>query len=204
MRADSAPLTLATPPPGGGFSQYGETLASVLNRRAGCTLVQALPSQGTGENLTLRAQGRVDAALIQGTVGSEILSHPDADGLRILFAMYPSRGMLAMPAASRLQRLDEVRGRKVALGVRTSGLVTLGRQIFDGIGIDVDRDLQAIYVDKAAQSPELVLSGQAEGLWGGGGTPARLSGAGFAHFPDSEVPCVCRIPTKGVQAVKLS
>jgi TRAP transporter TAXI family solute receptor len=168
VRAEATPLTLATSTPGGGFSQYGETLASVLNRRAGRTLVQALPSKGTGENLTLLAQGRVDAALIQGTVASEILSRPDADGLRILFAMYPSPGMLAVPAASSLQRLDEVRGRKVVLGVRTSGLVTLGRQIFDGIGIDVDRDLQAIYVDKAAQSPELVLSGQAEGLWGAG------------------------------------
>jgi TRAP transporter TAXI family solute receptor len=185
-RADPAPLTLATSTPGGGFSLYGETLERVLNRRAGRPLLQALPTKGTGENLTLLAAGRVDAALIQGTVASEVLSRPDAGGLRILFAMYPSPGMLAVPAASPLKRLDEVRGRKVVLGARTSGLVTLGRQVFDGIGIDVDRDLQAIYVEKAAQSPQLVLDGQAEALWGAGeGWPGfmRLAEApGGARF----------------------
>lgn len=180
-RAEAAQLTLATSTPGGGFSLYGETLERVLNQRAGRTLLKALPTKGTGENLTLLAQGRVDAALVQGTVASEVLSRPDSDGLRILFAMYPSPGVLAVPAASPVKRLDEVRGRKVVLGVRTSGLVTLGRQVFNGvgigigIGIDVDRDLQAIYVDKAAESPRLVTTGQAEALWGAGeGWPGFL------------------------------
>ncbi|MBC8056082.1 MAG: immunogenic protein precursor, partial [Rhizobiales bacterium] len=57
---------------------------------------------------------------------------------------------------------------KVVLGVRTSGLVTLGRQVFSGIGIDIDRDLQALYVEQAAESPRIVLAGQAVGLWGAG------------------------------------
>jgi hypothetical protein len=175
LRAESPPLTLATSTPGGGFALYGETLERVLNRRAGRTVLQALPTQGTAENLGLLARGRVDAALIQGTVASEVLSRPDADGLRVLFAMYPSPGMLAVPAASPLRRLDDARGRKVVLGVRASGLVTLARQVFDGIGIDVDRDLQAIYVEQAAQSPRLVLAGEADALWGAGeGWPGFL------------------------------
>jgi hypothetical protein len=168
VRADSPPLTLATSTPGGGFALYGEALERVLNRRAGRAMLRAVPTRGTAENLVLLAQGRVDAALIQGTAASEVLSRPDADGLRILFAMYPSPGMLAVPAASPLRRLDDARGRRIVLGVRASGLVTLARQVFDGIGIDVDRDLQAIYVEQAAQSPGLVLAGQAEAMWGAG------------------------------------
>ena len=168
VRAESPALTLATATPGGGFALYGEALERVLNRRAGRALLQAVPTRGTAENLVLLAQGRVDAALIQGTAASEVLSRPDADGLRILFAMYPSPGMLAVPAASPLRRLDDARGRRIVLGVRASGLVTLARQVFDGVGIDVDRDLQAIYVEQAAQSPGLVLAVQAEALWGAG------------------------------------
>jgi len=175
LRAEAPPLRLATSTPGGGFAAYGQMLERVLNRQAGHSLLQAVPTKGTGENLEPLAQGRIDAALIQGTAASEVLSRPDAGGLRILFAMYPSPGMLAVPAGSPLRRLDEVRGRKVVLGVRTSGLVTLGRQVFDGIGIDVDRDLQSIYVDHAAQSPRLVLAGQADALWGAGeGWPGFL------------------------------
>lgn len=175
LRAESPPLRLATSTPGGGFAAYGQMLERVLNQRAGHALLLAVPSKGTGENLELLAQGRVDAALIQGTAASQVLARPDAGGLRILFAMYPSPGMLAVPAGSTLRQLDDARGRKVVLGVRTSGLVTLGRQVFDGIRIDIDRDLQAIYVDQAAQSPRLVLAGQADALWGAGeGWPGFL------------------------------
>jgi len=134
LRAETPPLRLATSTPGGGFAAYGQMLERVLNRRTGYPLLQAVPTKGTGENLELLAQGRVDAALIQGTAASEVLARPDAGGLRILFAMYPSPGMLAVPAGSPLRQLDDARGRKVVLGVRTSGLVTLGRQVFEGIG----------------------------------------------------------------------
>ena len=82
------------------------------------------------------------------------------------WAMYPSPGMLAVPAAPNVRQLQDLIGQPVVFGVRTSGLVTLARQVFSGIGLDIDRDFQAIYVEQAAQSPGLVQSGQARGLWG--------------------------------------
>ena len=161
------PLRLATSTPGGGFALYGDTLQRVLNAQAGRELLRALPTRGTAENLQLLARGEVEAALIQGTAASEVLQG-DAPGLRILFAMYPSPGMLAVPAASPVQRLEDVRGRRVVFGVRSSGLVTLARQVFDGIGIDIDRDCEAVYVEQAAASPRIVLAGEAVALWGAG------------------------------------
>ena len=178
-RAAERPFVLATSTPGGGFSLYGDMLARVLNRRAGDTVLTTRMTAGTTENLALLERGEVDAALIQGTSASEILA-AGADGqpkgpLRVLFAMYPSPGLLAVPAASRFRRLEDLAGRPVVFGVRTSGLVTLARQVFDGIGLDIDRDFQAIYVDQAAQSPVLVRSGKADALWGAGeGWPGFL------------------------------
>ena len=54
-------------------------------------------------------------------------------------AMYPSPGMLAVPAASNVRQLQDLIGQPVVFGVRTSGLVTLARQVFSGIGLDIDR-----------------------------------------------------------------
>ena len=183
---DDRPFVLATSTPGGGFTRYGETIEHVLERRAGHPVIRARSTRGTAENLVLLGQGAVDAALIQGTAASEILEQGEASDLRVLFAMYPSPGMLAVPAASSIRRLDDVRGRRVVLGVRASGLVTLGRQVFAGIGIDVDRDLHPVYVEQAADAPRLVLAGEAEALWGAGeGWPGfeRLAGApGGARF----------------------
>ena len=162
------PFTIGTSTPGGGFALYGETLARVVNARAGRALVRAQPTRGTTENLDLLARGAIDAALIQGTAASELFAQATTGSLCILFAMYPSPGMLAVPTASMIRRYEDLLGRRVVFGVRTSGLVTLGRQVFSGIGIDIDRDLQALFVDQAAESPRIVLDGKAEGLWGAG------------------------------------
>lgn len=166
--AAERPIVLGTSTPGGGFALYGETLERVLNRRAGRVLLRAKPTRGTAENVTLLQRGEIDAALIQGTSAGELFQQGPAAGLRILFAMYPSPGMLAVPAASAVRRLDDVAGRRVVFGVRTSGLVTLGRQVFSGIGLDIDQDIAAIYVEQAAESPRIVLAGDAVGLWGAG------------------------------------
>ena len=200
--APSAPIRLGTSTPGGGFAQYGDQLAQRVNARAGSTVLLAMPTRGTAENLNLLRRGELDAGLVQGTVASEVLAQGLASGLRILWAMYPSPGMLAVPAASAHRRLEDLRGRRVVFGVRSSGLVTLGRQVFDGIGLDIDRDLQAVYVEQAADSPRRVLEGQAEALWGAGeGWPGFLQLAqapGGARFlgpqPDQMAAILRRYP----------
>lgn len=180
------PIVIATSTPGGGFALYGETLARLLNGRERRTLVRARQTRGTTENLDLLRRGDVDAALVQGTAASELFADAPAGGLRILFAMYSSPGLLAVPSSSPVRRLEDVAGRPVVFGVRTSGLVTLGRQVYAGIGMDIDRDTEAIYVAQAAESPAIVLAGKAVGLWGAGeGWPGftRLAQApGGARF----------------------
>jgi TRAP transporter TAXI family solute receptor len=185
-RPQTPPLRLGTSTAGGGFALYGETLERILNQRSGHTLLRTQRTRGTAENLVLLREGKLDAALIQGTAASELLAQGPASGLRILFAMYPSAGLLAVPATSSARRLEDLRGRPVVFGVRASGLVTLARQVFDGIGLDIDRDFEAIYVEQAAQSPRLVIEGRAEALWGAGeGWPGFVQvaqAAGGARF----------------------
>ncbi len=174
--AAEGPLRLGTSTAGGGFALYGETLERLVNQHAGRPLVQARRTRGTAENLALLRSGDLDAALVQGTAASDVLQQGAASGLeqgaasglRVLWAMYPSPGMLAVPAASAARRLEDLKGRRVVFGVRASGLVTLARQVFDGLGLDIDRDFDAVYVTEAAESPRLVLAGAAEALWGAG------------------------------------
>lgn len=174
--AADAPLVLATSTPGGGFALYGQTLADIINRQSGRAMLQARPSRGTEENLTLLRDRHVDAALIQGTSAGEILQAGESQPLRILFAMYPSPGLLAVPAASPAKRFEDLIGQPIVFGVRSSGLVTLARQVFGGLDLDIDKDFQARYVNRAADAPPLVLSGQARGLWGAGeGWPGFLT-----------------------------
>jgi len=76
-------------------------------------------------------------------------------------------------ADTRYATIADLKGKPVAFGAKGSGLTILARTVLDGIGLDGDRDFQAIYLDKAGDGPAMVLDGRAAALWGG---PAGLAG----------------------------
>ena len=67
-----------------------------------------------------------------------------------------------------IARIKDLVGKPVAFGARGSGLVILARYVLDGLGLDQDKDFQAIYLDRAGDGPAMVLDGRAAALWGGG------------------------------------
>jgi len=69
---------------------------------------------------------------------------------------------------SAARSIPDLVGKPVAFGARGSGLVILARYVLDGLGLDPDRDFQAIYLDRAGDGPAMVLDGRAAALWGGG------------------------------------
>src|SRR4029453_17443992 len=118
----------------------------------------------------MRAAGSLDIALVQGEVVHETLrgvGRPPAD-LKIIAAMYSTPGMFVVRRDSPYRTITDLKGKPVAFGARGSGLVILARYVLDGIGLDPDKDFQAIYLDRAGDGPAMVLDGRAAGLWGGG------------------------------------
>ena len=82
--------------------------------------------------------------------------------------MYSSPGMFVVRADSPYRTIKDLVGKPVAFGARGSGLVILARYVLDGLGLDQDKDFQAIYLDRAGDGPAMVLDGRAAALWGGG------------------------------------
>src|SRR5438093_6447147 len=76
--------------------------------------------------------------------------------------------MFVVRAASPARAIADLRGKAVAFGARGSGLVILARYVLDGLGLDQQRDVQAIFLDQAGDGPKMVLDGRAAALWGGG------------------------------------
>jgi TRAP transporter TAXI family solute receptor len=112
----------------------------------------------------------LDIALVQGEVAGEALSEAGlAQGrLWILAAMYSTPGLFVVRADSAYRAIADLRGKPVAFGARGSGLVLLARAVLDGIGLDCDRDFQAVYLERAGDGPAMVLDGRVAALWGGG------------------------------------
>jgi uncharacterized protein len=191
---DALHLTLGTATPGGGFPLYGEALIEALRESDPELRIEPRNTKGSTENVPLLEAGALDLALVQGEVAHEALAGigraPSA--LRIVTAMYATPGMFVVRGDSSARRIADLCGKPVAFGARGSGLVILARYVLDGIGLDQEKDFDAIYLDRAGDGPAMVLDGRVAALWGGGsGWPGFTSvaksdlGARFIA-PDSD------------------
>jgi len=163
-------VILGTATPGGGFPVYGQAVAETIHETDPTLEVETRNTKGSTENVPLLEAGKLDLGLVQGEVAHESLGgigRPPAD-LRVLAAMYSTPGMFVVRADSPARTIEDLKGKPVAFGARGSGLVILARYVLDGLGLDRDRDFQAIYLDRAGDGPTMVMEGKAAALWGGG------------------------------------
>jgi uncharacterized protein len=100
--------------------------------------------------------------------------------------MYSTAGMFVVRADAPYRSIEDLKGRPVAFGARGSGLIILARYVLDGLGLDRDRDFQAVLLDAAGDGPAMVMDGRAAALWGGGigwpGFTAVARGPAGARF----------------------
>jgi len=181
-------VILGTATPGGGFPVYGAAVADTIHEVDSSLAIEQRNTKGSTENVPLLEAGRLDIALVQGEVAHEAfngIGRPPAN-LRIVAAMYSTPGMFVVRADSPYRRLDDLKSRSVIFGARGSGLVILAKYVLDGLGLDPERDFQAVYLDRAGDGPAMVLDGRAAALWGGGqgwpGFAAVAKGPAGARF----------------------
>src|SRR6266849_6727749 len=163
-------VVLGTATPGGGFPLYGDALVATVREVDPLLWVTPRNTKGSTENVPLLEAGKLDIALVQGEVAHEALSgvgRPPA-ALKIIAAMYATPGMFVVRADSPYRSIGDLRGKPVAFGARGSGLVILARYVLDGIGLDQEKDFDAVYLDRAGDGPAMVMEGRVTALWGGG------------------------------------
>src|SRR5258708_37588882 len=163
-------VVLGTATPGGGFPLYGAGLVETVHEADPALVVTPRNTKGSTENVPLLEAGKLDIALVQGEVAYEAFSGigrpPSA--VRIIAAMYATPGMFVVRADSPYRSVGDLRGKPVAFGARGSGLVILARYVLDGIGLDQEKDFDAVYLDRAGDGPAMVMEGRVAALWGGG------------------------------------
>ena len=187
-------LSLGTATPGGGFPVYGDAVIAAVRDVDPTLTIEPRNTKGSTENVPLLEKGEIDLGLVQGEVAYEALLGVGraVSPIRIVAAMYSTPGMFVVRGDSPARTIEDLRGKPVAFGARGSGLVLLARYILDGLGLDMERDFQAVYLDRAGDGPVMVEDGRVAALWGGGvgwpGFAAVARSARGARFivPDAE------------------
>jgi len=173
--AERSTLILGTATPGGGFTVYGEALADTLSRADPTLEVRARPTAGSKENIPLLEAGQIDLGLIEGTAAYEALTGIGRSPARlsVIAAMYPSAGMFAVRADSPYRSVPDLQGKRVVFGAAGSGFVLFARYVLDGLGLDMQKDFDAVLLEQVKDAAPMVINGEAAALWGGGiGWPA--------------------------------
>src|ERR1700744_2250121 len=182
-------IGFGTATPGGGFPLYGNAFAEVMNSADPTLSIEPRNTKGSNENIPLLESGQVDIASVAGEPSYEAfmgIGRPRVSHIKILTAMYSSPGMFVGRADSPYKTIRALVGQPVAFGAKGSGLPILSRYILDGIGLKQDEDFKSIYLDRAGDSPAMVLDGRVAALWGAGigwpGFTAIATSAGGARF----------------------
>ena len=188
-------VVLGTATPGGGFPVYGTAYSSVLNETDATLSIEPRNTKGSTENVPLLEAGRIDIGQVTGEVTYEAISGIGRlpANLKIVNAMYSNSGMFIVRRDSPYKTIADLKGKPIAWGASGSGFVVLARYVFDGLGLDINKDFQPVYLEKAADGPAMVLDGRVAALWGGGiGWPGFVAvakspeGARFIAPDDAE------------------
>ena len=139
-------VSLGTATPGGGFPVYGDAVTATINeidadargrsrrtpRAAPRTFRCWRPASSTSRwcRARPRSRPRTASAGRRPTCASA--------------AMYATPGMFVVRADSPYRSIDDLKGKPVAFGAKGSGLVLLARYVLDGLGLDLDRDFEAV------------------------------------------------------------
>ncbi len=181
-------VVLGTATPGGGFPVYGTAYSSVLNETDATLSVEPRNTKGSTENVPLLEAGQIDIGQVTGEVTYEAISgigRPPAN-LKIVNAMYSNSGLFIVKKDSPYRSIADLKGKPIAWGASGSGFVVLARYVFDGMGLDINKDFHAVYLEKAGDGPAMVQDGRVAALWGGGigwpGFVAVAKSPGGARF----------------------
>lgn len=194
VAAQSTGLKLGTGSEGGGFVLYASAFVDAVKLANPKIGVRPVPTRGSVENVPLLEAGTIDIGLVSGEMAQELFNPKDGPPtrLKVITTAYSNAGMFVVRADSRYRTIKDLMGRPVIWNGRGSGLALQGRFVMEGLGLDPDKDFEAIYTDSLVEGPEMILEGRASALWGAGnrwpGFVKIASDARGARFitPDGE------------------
>lgn len=151
-------LTLATGGASGPYNIIGTSLTEIYAQKFGVNS----KTQTTGasvENLNLLNQKKVEVAFVMSDALSEALTGTGnfaapMDNVAQIASLYPNYVQIAASAKSGVKTIEDLRGKRVAVGAQGSGVEVATRALLEGFGITYN-DIKVDYLGFAEASDGL-------------------------------------------------
>ncbi len=170
-------LVIATASTGGTWYPLGGGIANLINQYVPDTSASAKPSGASVENIRTVGKGRVDLAIVMPDAAysayngdGDFRAETKYDNLRGLFSTYPIDEYLYAVKGSGLEKLEDLKGKRVAVGAAGSGTEVLSRMILETYGMTYE-DLDERFLS-APEATEALKDGTIDAALYLLGTPA--------------------------------
>jgi hypothetical protein len=165
-------VSFATGVPTGVYFRYGELLKIHLAKDLPDVDVRLQSSEGSVENIKLLISGEADFAIAAADAVATYRDQgrKDAHRLRACARLYDDYMQLVVPAGSDVERTADLRGKRVGVGQKDSGVNLITGRLLKAAGLDPGRDIEPVQlgIDKM---PGLLRQGKIDAFFWSGGLP---------------------------------
>ncbi|ARF75740.1 TAXI family TRAP transporter solute-binding subunit [Kitasatospora albolonga] len=166
----SGTLTFSTGVPSGVYQRYGERLEGALAKDMPEVSIRLRNSEGSQQNLARVAAGEADFTIATADAVATYLrdGKPGAHRLRGMVRLYDDYVQLVVPRGSDIDRVADLRGKRVGVGQEGSGVRLVADRLMKAAGIDPARDVTAVSAGIDTMPDRLVDRELDAFFWSGG------------------------------------
>lgn len=168
----SGRITFATGVPTGVYERYGTLFKQRLARDLPRVELTLQHSQGSVQNVARVASGRSDFTI---TASDALATYQheggkDASRVRACARLYDDYMHLVVPRDSPVKSARDLKGMRVGVGEKRSGVSLVTGRLLKAAGLDVDRDIHPVR-EGIDRMPRLLTQGKLDAFFWSGGLP---------------------------------
>jgi TRAP transporter TAXI family solute receptor len=198
----SGSITFSTGTPQGVYQKYGNLLQQAFKRNMPDLEVKLQLSDGSQKNVARVATGTADFTIAAADAVETYREDrgPGADQLRGVARLYDDYVHLVVPRDSDVESVEDLKGRRVAIGLPDSGVRLIATQVLETAGIDPQTDITPLS-DGIDTGPAGLKSGAIDAFFWSGGLPTdgltRLADDFAFRFVPLDADFVTKLQSRG-------
>jgi uncharacterized protein len=167
---DHVKLTMAAGSPAGVYHQLSTVLADAWARDPGIPRPQVASTAGSVDNLDRLRTNQAQVGFSAADAAENKQKGPEGHKLYALARMHDDYFQVVVRADLAVTRLADLKGLRVSVGARDSGVKLIGERLLASAHISPEQDLKVQYMDLET-STEAIRNGALDAFFWSGGVP---------------------------------
>ncbi|MFE4694556.1 TAXI family TRAP transporter solute-binding subunit [Streptomyces sp. NPDC056749] len=168
----SGSLTFSTGVRSGVYQRYGQRLEGALAKDMPKVSIRLQNSEGSQQNIERVATGKADFTIATVDAVATYLQSgkPGGERLRGCVRLYDDYVQLVVPRGSDVRKVSDLRGKRVGVGQKGSGVLLVADRLMTAAGVDPSQDITPVEAGIDTM-PQRLVDGELDAFFWSGGLP---------------------------------